>query len=388
MKLNKINKHILVFTSGGRVVTRKTPNGGIFMLNQAKLLSKHFQKVSFLSTGHIEFSDFFKRDYYPKIEKIDDLIIWRSYNKHWFPRRYLSYKYQKHIYTKQAISQFKKYITKHGKPDIIHAHNIVFSGIVAQKIQNIYKIPFVVTEHSSAFYMNVYSKSFLKKITRDIKDCDLISTVSPSNSEVLKKFFLKKTFILTNMVEDFFTFRNINLNSRFQFICVANLIPMKNVISVIEAFNIVSKTYDVGLTLVGKGPLRNEINDLILKLDIQSEVELIEYLPPKELSKKLSTSNCLILNSDYETFGVAVIEGLACGLPVIVSDKVGSNFFINSSNGLVIQNRNTNQLIDSMKSIIMNYNNYDRKKISEESKNRFGKQAFMKNLLKLYEFKW
>jgi glycosyltransferase involved in cell wall biosynthesis len=236
--------------------------------------------------------------------------------------------------------------------------------------------------------MNVYSKSFLNKMDRDIKDCDLISTVSPSNSEVLKKLFKKKTFILTNVVEEFFTFRYLNLNPRFQFICVANLIPMKNVISIVEAFNIISKSYDAGLTLVGKGPLKNQINDLILNYDIQSKVDLIEHLPPKELSKRLSASNCLILNSDYETFGVAVIEGLACGLPVIVSDKVGSNFFINSSNGLIIEHRNTNQLIESMKRMIINYNNYDRKKISEESKNRFGKKAFINNVKTLYDLKW
>jgi glycosyltransferase involved in cell wall biosynthesis len=388
LKLNKIKKHILLLTSGGRVATTKSPNGGIFMLNQAKILSKEFEKVAFLSTGYVEFRNLFEKDNYQITEKIQELVIWRNYKKHWFPRRYLSYEYQKNIYSKIALKQFAKYISIYGTPDIIHAHNIIFSGIVAEKIYKIYNIPFVITEHSSAFYMNVYSKSFISKIKRDIKNCDLISTVSPNNSSIIKNFFSKKTYVLPNIVEDFFTFKRSNVNSKFEFVCVANLIPMKNVKNVINAFKDVIKDHKARLTIVGDGPLKNEINSLIYKLKIQVNTELIDYLPPNKLSKKLNASNCLILVSEYETFGVVVIEALASGIPVIVSNKVGSNFHINSSNGLIIEKNKHFELVSAMKNIIENYKSFNRRKISEDTINKFGKEAFINNVKTLYDLKW
>lgn len=388
MKLNKIKKHILILTSGGRVATTKSPNGGIFMLNQAKILSKEFEKVAFLSTGYVEFRNLFQKDNYQINEKIQELVIWKNYKKHWFPRKYLRYEYQKYIYSKLALKQFAKYISIYGTPDIIHAHNIIFSGIVAKKIYKIYNIPFVITEHSSAFYMNVYSKSFITKIKRDIKNCDLISTVSPNNSVIIKNLFSKKTFVIPNIVEDFFTFKRSNVNSKFEFVCVANLIPMKNVKNVINAFKDVIKDHKARLTIVGDGPLKNEINSLIFKLKIQVNTELIDYLAPNKLSKKLNASNCLILVSEYETFGVVVIEALASGIPVIVSNKVGSNFHINSSNGLIIQKNNHLELVSAMKNIIENYKSFNRKKISEDTINKFGKESFINNVKTLYDLKW
>lgn len=387
-KLNSTEKHIVILTSGGRVVTKNSPTGGIFFLNQAKLISKYFKKVSLLSSGFIEFREILKKDTYPSIEKFNNLEIRRNYKKHYFPRRYLSYSFQKKIYIKMAIKQFKEYINEHGIPDIIHAHNVVFSGVVGQRIYEDYNVPYLITDHSTAYYMNVYSKSFLNKLKADVDNC-ILSTVTRSNSILLKKIFKRDVSVLPNMHEDCFEYKAITKKeSPFEFICVANLIPIKNLSKVLTSFEKISCSHDALLTIVGNGPLKKNLVSQISKLNIEERVKIIEYLTPKELASKFNHSNCLILVSRYETFGVVVIEAMSSGLPVIISDKVAIGEIVNPSNGCIVQVSNIPQLVSAMKNIIENYNNYDRKKISEESINRFGKKAFMENLLKLYKLKW
>ena len=76
MKLNKTKKHIVILCSGGRVVTKNSPTGGIFMLNQAKLIAKNYSKVSLLSSGYVEFSKILEKDKYLKTWKqLSDCIL-------------------------------------------------------------------------------------------------------------------------------------------------------------------------------------------------------------------------------------------------------------------------------------------------------------------------
>lgn len=374
-----------MLVSGGRLVTDNVPTGGIFMLNQAKLISKNYTKVGLLSSGFIEFSGLLKKDSYNEKEKINSLNVWKVYKKHFFPRRYLSYNYQKKIYSKLAIDQFEKYIRENGLPDLIHAHNILFSGIVAQLIFEMYKIPYLITEHSSAFYMNVYSKSFLSKILKDFDDCGQLTTVSQSNAEFLNKIFNRDCKVLPNVITNIFKFENKIKNESFRFLCVAKLIKMKNVDEIIKAFKITSSNFNTKLTIVGSGPLENYIKELIENLKLSDRIELIEYLSPNKLSRLIKDSDCLVLNSTYETFGVIVAEALACGTPAIISKCGGPEHMINSTNGLVVDLHSISQISSSMDFMINNHFIFDSEKISKNAIKQFSEKSFMKKLYNLYK---
>src|SRR3546814_16978553 len=46
---------------------------------------------------------------------------------------------------------FELYIQQHGMPDVLHAHGVLYAGVISRSISAKYKIPYVITEHSSVY---------------------------------------------------------------------------------------------------------------------------------------------------------------------------------------------------------------------------------------------
>src|SRR5690606_9942866 len=57
------------------------------------------------------------------------------------------------LWTTYGMFALQEYIKQHGKPDLIHAHNMIYAGLLASHLKINYDIPVVVTEHSSQYAM-------------------------------------------------------------------------------------------------------------------------------------------------------------------------------------------------------------------------------------------
>ena len=130
------------------------------------------------------------------------------------------------------------------------------------------------------------------------------------------------------------------------------------------------------LTLVGGGPLWKQIEKQILMLALTSAVTLKGHLNKQDVSKQLQNSNVFVLSSDVETFGVAPIEAMACGLPVLASNCGGPSDYITQKTGLLIQTNNVQSLADGMINLMSNYEKYCPKTIRLFIKNRYGDEAY------------
>jgi len=125
--------------------------------------------------------------------------------------------------------------------------------------------------------------------------------------------------------------------------------PRKNLLSFINTFKALNNT-GLKLVLLGNGPLENSINENtvncenIIRLPFQNQSNMpIVY--------RIADYYCL--PSQSETWGLAVNEAMACGRPVIVSDKVGCAIdLINPTNGLVFEAGNQNDLLTKLTSLI------------------------------------
>lgn len=83
----------------------------------------------------------------------------------------------------------------------------------------------------------------------------------------------------------------------------------------------------------------------------------------KKIAEQLSKSDCFVLASQSETFGVAYIEALAMGVPVIATKCGGPEGFVNENNGIMIDVDSESQLIEAMKYMYNNSDKYDREEI-------------------------
>jgi len=109
------------------------------------------------------------------------------------------------------------------------------------------------------------------------------------------------------------------------FLYCAKFIGKKRPLDLMEAFSLaLQRTGGEGihLLMVGDGELRHECERIADERKLP--VTFAGFLNQSEIVSAYVASDCLILPSDYgETWGLVVNEAMACGLPAIVSDRVG-----------------------------------------------------------------
>lgn len=97
----------------------------------------------------------------------------------------------------------------------------------------------------------------------------------------------------------------------------------KRIIDLLTALDVARRVSpDVHLLVVGDGELMGEAREIVRERALP--VTFTGFLNQTEITRAYAAADCLILPSDYgETWGLVVNEAMACGLPAIVSDRVG-----------------------------------------------------------------
>ncbi len=98
---------------------------------------------------------------------------------------------------------------------------------------------------------------------------------------------------------------------------VGRLVPQKNVTSLLEA---VART-DLEVLLVGNGPLRANLEQAAQRLDLRAQ--FLGNLPNADLPELINRCGLFVLPSHYEGHPKALLEAMACGVPVIAADSPG-----------------------------------------------------------------
>lgn len=280
---------------------------------------------------------------------------------------------------------YRKILTIHGKPDILHAH-FPSVGYCALKLKNKINIPLIITEHSSAINKHKIDKHLFKIATIAYNGADAIIAVSQTLSDIIKDKFAIKTQIIPNTVDtDIFKYSFRNDDGKFNFVSTGNLIHTKRMDLTIEAYYRAFGTNDkFTLTIFGEGPERQNLEGLIEKYELKSQVKLMGMCSRNEIGEYFKKSDCFVLASQSETFGVAYIEALASGAPIIATKCGGPEGFINEENGLMINVDDINELTYAMRYIYENNSIYNRKRISEVTKALFSTERVAYRILEVY----
>ena len=173
-------------------------------------------------------------------------------------------------------------------------------------------------------------------------------------------------------------------NSNFVTI-ISSDVPMKNLKTVLKAIYLLKKDgLHAKLTILGD--LREENKNLINNLGIGNLIDYKSKLPKDELIKFLNGADIGIAPSRYEGFGFPLVEMIATGLPVIVSDKASLPELAGNA-GLIFDSKDSSDLKKKMKDLIEN--EILRNELTEKSKSRrddfFGWDEYAKKLEDLYE---
>ena len=176
-----------------------------------------------------------------------------------------------------------------------------------------------------------------------------------------------------------------NRSNVFDFVSTGHLIKSKRMDLTISAFSkAFKKDENVRLTIFGHGVEEAYLNKLVNDLDLADRVYIMGQTSRAEISHKYNESDCFVLATQTETFGVAYIEALAAGLPVIATRSGGPEVFVNDINGILIDVDDENQLIDSMRFMYNRAQSYDHYRIAEDIKNKYSSDKIASMLIDIY----
>jgi glycosyltransferase involved in cell wall biosynthesis len=182
---------------------------------------------------------------------------------------------------------------------------------------------------------------FVKR--RFYKSADLVLTFGVDSSKVMLKLGIlpEKIIELFNPIAPRQIMDSGESRVGHHFLFVGQLIHRKNIIAIIDAFNLVKEKYDT-LTIAGTGPDAQLIIDYVKDSKLWDSVSFSGHLSSSDLEILYLKSNTLILASHVEVWGLVVNEALAYGMHAVVSANCGVVNLIKSMRGVyVVQNDST-----------------------------------------------
>jgi len=116
-------------------------------------------------------------------------------------------------------------------------------------------------------------------------------------------------------------------------ISVGRLGREKNVCYLIRALSVIRERHDVHFLMIGDGPDRREVEELVDELDLADHVTLAGYVEHEDVFAFIRHSDLFIFSSVTETQGLALLESMAVGTPVVAIAGYGVSDLLENSTG-------------------------------------------------------
>lgn len=379
-------KHILIIPSWYPQFSGDI--GGSFFREQAIALRKAGYQVGVIypqirSLKNIK--SILKKPYGLTVENDEGIDTLRWYTANYFPK---VKNYNKSHWIKVALRLFEIYVEKYGKPNIIHVHSMLYAGFAAQIIREKYDIPYIITEHSSAFARNLIADEVLDSLKRVVENAQVCIAVSQKFSEYLEIKFSQSVWqYIPNIVSDsFFTEIDSHKNpEKIRIITVCNLNKNKNTALLIRAFSeLLKQLPNIELVIGGDGEERQALEELVATLALQQHVKFLGALTRDQVRLEISQSSMFVLSSKYETFGVVVIEALALGKPVVATKCGGPESIIQNDVGLLVKNDSVTDLMTGILHVSTHLSDYDADVLKKYCFDNFSEKAVVNKLAQIY----
>lgn len=291
-----------------------------------------------------------------------------------------------------GIAAFDAYCNRFGRPDVIHAHNLNPAGLLAERISRRYNVPYIVTEHSTFFARGLIPPSLVPRMRRAANAAGCVGVVSPQLGTLIERQLRldpKQLLWIPNVIDPFVL--SIPLPDKatpkegFDFLCVANLIPVKNHAVLLEAFKRAFQMQpETHLNIGGDGPLEADLKQRASVLGLDSQVAFLGRLSREEVVQELDRCDALVLPSGIETFGVVLIEALVRGKPVVATRCGGPESFIEQEDGIVVPADDIDALSDALLEMRQKARSYDADKLRRRALERFGPEKLVQRLDEQY----
>jgi N-acetyl-alpha-D-glucosaminyl L-malate synthase BshA len=207
--------------------------------------------------------------------------------------------------------------------DLLHVHYAYPHAVAAFLAKEMAdrRLRTVTTLHGTDILLVGQDASFARATKFGLERSDAVTAVSRYLREKTRSWFEGCPPI--EVIPDFVDTRRFTPARRRgrTVVHVSNFRPVKRTADAIRAFYLARRRCEAKLVLVGSGPEQEAVRELARKLGIAEDVTFAGEEP--DIHRRLRGAACLLSTSEFEGFGMAPLEAMACGVPVVATDSGG-----------------------------------------------------------------
>ncbi|MCL1911168.1 MAG: glycosyltransferase family 4 protein [Leptospirales bacterium] len=244
----------------------------------------------------------------------------------------------------KAISLARK-----NRYDAINTHFAVPTGPVGYIISKLFKIPNILSLHGGDIYdpskkTSPHTSRFYRFVIRFIINAadEVVAQSSNTRENAVKYYGIKRHIYIIPLPFHEPALpkpdrRSLKLSAKdFYFITIGRLVKRKDIDTMLNGLSKITDK-NAKLLIVGDGPEMERLKNLADSLGIGGKVSFLGHLDDEDKYRYLTVSNCYIMTSLHEGFGIVFMEAMYCSLPVISTNNGGqTDFLVNEKNALLI----------------------------------------------------
>ncbi|WP_186326299.1 glycosyltransferase [Microbacterium paraoxydans] len=266
---------------------------------------------------------------------------------------------------------------------LLHTHDVLHTmalpALIPARFVRV-RQPWVHTEHYSALVTppaSVRSAVSLRLLKTLFARPTETVAVSAALGRVIDQHRRRPSTVIGNEVMtpvDAVTDRAIP--ARMRLIAVGGLVARKGPDIAVRALALLrARGIDAELVWVGSGPLEADVRAIAAEEGVGGHVRLAGQLSPAELSSELLAADIFVLPVETETFGVAIAEGLAHGLPVVATGTGGHEEFLPREASRLVRPRTPQAVADAILDLRDDPERWSRTRIAADAARRFSPEA-------------
>jgi len=272
----------------------------------------------------------------------------------------------------------------------VHGHELYPAGAAARRLATKAGLPYVVTMHGSDLYLNLDTPSWRREITRTAADAAAVICVGRRLAlDAVREIGLDpaRTVVIGNTydTERFQLIERAPHDGPVRLLSVGRLSPEKGHEVLLRAFaQLIERGGDAELTLVGGGACESHLRELSMALGLTDRVHFTGVLIGELLAEQYARADIFVLPSLSEGFGVAVVEAMATGLPVVATRSGGPEDIVDDTSGLLARPDDVADFLSALEHLIARLGDYDRAAIAASAAARYSPEAVATALVRVY----
>lgn len=285
------------------------------------------------------------------------------------------------------------------KLDILHVHYAMphaICGILARDMAK-HPVKIVTTLHGTDITILGIDNTLKPIIRHGIEQSDAVTAVSESlRKQTVEMLDIKKEMdVIYNFINEneYYPRKVTELRNQYQInesakimIHISNFRRVKRVQDVIDTFKIVNESIPSKLLLIGDGPEFSDMSLHVNELGLEKEVQFLGK--QNNVSDILSMADLMLLMSEKESFGLVLLEAMACGVPGIGTNVGGiPEVLTHDETGYIVELGDVQQAADYAVQLLSNTEKQEQfsKAAIEHVRDCFSSDKIVNQYEKLYD---